>query len=548
MPDILSIPTISTSYVDVELDPRPATPTQQVQSQLASGWQPWQDVLLLRYGLLGSPSDAQDRLPPLETLPSPRATGLRPPNSRGFDRQFLLKEGTHPVVAPATPELSTLEIPLSRDTASVRNAWKDLSAGRWPLADEVRVADFLAAMDYPLARVEPGQIALRTAAGPSPFGKAGAQLMHIAVAAGDVPTKQRSPVYLTVALDISSSMNLGGRMDAARGSLLTMLDHLGPEDRLSLLLFNERHDFEIAAVGREQIVELRRMLTTLRGSGGTNLAAAMQRAASLAMGEVTHPDMQRKLVLLTDGRANLSPDTAETLGELMGDLRTRGLQWTIIDLSEGVEPDAQLLALGRASQASFHRAQEQEACRWLVTEELLGRSTVLASDVSLTVTFDPRAVASYRLIGHEPSRLAGLAPAEVTLDLHAGEVAGGVIEIWLRPNSHDDVAVATVQWREPATGEIQKKQRRISRLQFASSFAEAPLALQAAAIAAATGEALKQSPFLEPRARGLEHVRQLAGRVNPRLAEQEGYRQFVSLIEAAERFRTQHLVPYSTED
>jgi Ca-activated chloride channel family protein len=441
-----------------------------------------------------------------------------------------------------------LEIPLSRDTASVRNAWKDLSAGRWPLADEVRVADFLAAMDYPLARVEPGQIALRTAAGPSPFGKAGAQLMHIAVAAGDVPTKQRSPVYLTVALDISSSMNLGGRMDAARGSLLTMLDHLGPEDRLSLLLFNERHDFEIAAVGREQIVELRRMLTTLRGSGGTNLAAAMQRAASLAMGEVTHPDMQRKLVLLTDGRANLSPDTAETLGELMGDLRTRGLQWTIIDLSEGVEPDAQLLALGRASQASFHRAQEQEACRWLVTEELLGRSTVLASDVSLTVTFDPRAVASYRLIGHEPSRLAGLAPAEVTLDLHAGEDAGGVIEVWLRPNSHDDVAVASVQWREPATGEIQKKQRRISRLQFASSFAEAPLALQAAAIAAATGEALKQSPFQEPRSRGLEHVRQLAGRVNPRLAEQEGYRQFVSLIEAAERFRTQHLVPYSTED
>jgi Ca-activated chloride channel family protein len=546
LPEVLTVPTIPASLVGFTPDRVPLSPVEEVQSQLASGWQPWQDLLLLRYGLLGSPSDAQDRLPPLETLRAPSFSGLRPSLSRDFDRQFLLKEGVHPVVAPTSPELCTLQIPLSRDTTSMRAAWDSLRAGRWPEADEMHVADFLAALQVPLQSPAPGEVALRAAAGPSPFGKAGAQLLQVNVAVGDIPAAQRAPMYLTVALDISTSMNLAGRMDTARASLLTMLDQLGPEDRLSLLFFNERHDFEIAAVGREEIRELRGMLNSLKGAGGTNLAAAIQRAASLAMSEVSQPNIQRKLVLLTDGRANLSRDTQEALGQLMSELRERGVQWTIIDLGDGPEPDPQLLALAQASQAQLHRARNQQEGRWLLTDELLGRSTVLASEVTLTLTFDPRAVAAYRLVGHEPSRLAGLAPVVASLDLHAGEAVGGLVELWLRPNSQDDVAIATAQWREPTTGEVRHVIQRISRLQFAPSFAEAPLALQAAAIAAETGEVLKQSPFQGSRARALERVQLVASRVNPRLAESESYQRFVRFIEAAERLRTQRVVPDSS--
>jgi hypothetical protein len=193
----------------------------------------------------------------------------------------------------------------------------------------------------------------------------------------------------------------------------------------------------------------------------------------------------------------------------------------------------------------LQRSQNQSVSRWLLTDELIGHSTVLASDVALTVTFDPRAVAAYRLVGHEPSRLAGLEPAIVSLDLHAGEASGGLIELWLRPNTHDEVAVAKVQWREPSTGEPHVAEQRISRLQFAPSFAEAPLALQAAAIAAETGEVLKESPFHDSRSRGLEQVQQLAKRVHPRLAEHESYQRFVRLIDAAEQFRSQRVIPFS---
>jgi hypothetical protein len=80
-------------------------------------------------------------------------------------------------------------------------------------------------------------------------------------------------------------------------------------------------------------------------------------------------------------------------------------------------------------------------------------------------------------------------------------------------------------------------------LQFAPTFAEAPLSLQAAAIAAQTGEVLKGSPFAEVRNRGLAEVKNLALRVHPRLRDQESYRGFVSFVEAAERLRLDRVVP-----
>ncbi|HTN77650.1 MAG TPA: YfbK domain-containing protein, partial [Pirellulaceae bacterium] len=387
----------------------------------------------------------------------------------------------------------------------------------------------------------PEQLSILASAGPSPFGAplgtSPAQLLQVAVQAGPLAEVSRSPVHLTVALDISASMNMSGRLPAAKLALLHLLDELGPQDRLSLLLFNDRNAYEVIAARREHAASLRALLLQLEGAGGTDLAAAMQRAASLAMSEVDLPAVRRQLVVITDGRAHVSSGTLRSLSELLGDLTQQGLACSVVDVSSDEEPDEQLQKLMVAVPGKLHHARVAADCQWLLVEKLRGRTTMVAPDTTLQVTFDPQAVAAYRLIGHEPTRLAGLEPQAVSIDLRAGQVATGLFEVWLKPNSHDDVATAVVTWLDPASAEPRRSEQRISRLQFAPSFAEAALSLQAAAVAAQAGEVLKQSPFAASRNRDLQAVQELAARVNPRLAARGEFQRYLEVVQKAERVR-----------
>lgn len=534
-------PIAAADLIEVSTSRRPG-PAGEVATQLAQGWQPWRDLLVLRYGVLGSPSDVSDRLPPLEALPTPRSAGLRPPLVRGYDREFLLKQGVHPIVSPdAHAELKSLRIPLTLRRDSFDHAQQLVSDARWPEATEIHTADFLAAMDYPLPAAAPGQVAVIASAGPSPFGaplgNLAPQLLQVAVQAGPLVETNRAPVHLTVALDISASMNQGGRLRSAKAAVLQALDYLGPRDRLSLLLFNDKNQYEVLAASRDDVSSIRAVFARLQGAGGTNLAAALQRAATLAMGETDLSTPQRQLVLLTDGRAHLPAATLTRLGALLHDLQKQGLAWSVIDVSDETQADPQLLALTKQSGGKLHQAHDLTNCEWLLVEKMVGRSTIVAPDAKLEIVFDPRAVAAYRLIGHEPTRLAGLEPEHITLDLRAGQVATGLCELWLKPNAHDDVGRAIVTWNDPSSSEPRKVEQRISRLQFAPSFDEASLSLQAAAIAAETGEIFKQSPFAEQRQRGLQEVRALTARVHPRLAQRERFQQYLELIDAAQRVR-----------
>ncbi len=521
--------------------PQPG-PAGEVFQQLASGWQPWQDLLIARYNLLGSPSDAADRLPPLESVPSRSSQGLKPPLVRGYDRAFLLSQGVHPLVNPElNPELRTVRVPLDAATTSFEKAKQRLLSGRFPDRSEVRIAEVLAAMEYPLPRAATGKIGLVAAAGPSPFGATlgnlSPQLVQVAVQCGPVASASQYPMHLTVALDISASMNAGGRLAAAQVALDQALTSLGPEDRLSLLLFNDQNAYEVSRLTRDDAPQIRPMLAQLTGSGGTNLAGAIQQAASLAMSELDSPRTKRHLAIVTDGRANLPRETAGQLQELLGTLHHQGLAWSLIDLSDKPEPDTQFLALCATAGGKFCPTPDVADCQWLLVEKLLARSTMVAPDAKLEVVFNPQAVAAYRLIGHETTRLAGLEPELVTADLRAGQVATGLFEVWLKPNSQDDVAVAVLTWLDPASSEPRRVEQRISRLQFATSFAEASLALQAATIAAETGEALQQSPYVSNRGRVWADIRALAAQTNPRLAQRPSFQQFLELVDLAERVR-----------
>lgn len=120
-------------------------------------------------------------------------------------------------------------------------------------------------------------------------------------------TKERVPISLSLALDISDSMR-GQRMADARAALAKFLDSLlAEEDEASLLGFN--HEARLYEPWTTEKAGMRARLESIRPSGGTALYDAIDAALPLFEAR-QHP---RAAILVVSDGADTASDTTPTL-------------------------------------------------------------------------------------------------------------------------------------------------------------------------------------------------------------------------------------------
>jgi Mg-chelatase subunit ChlD len=511
-------------------------------SLVGSGLRPLDDAVLMRFGILGSPQYADDRLPEMDLPLLPAARGIEPPTVRGYDRAFFQKHRIFPPISPgASPQLARVSVPLVTDSDVLWRLARAVEEDRRLPANELRVEDFLAAMNFRLAPAPAGRAAIRTAAGPSPLGAAGASLLQVGVQTGSLADRPQQSTHLVLAIDLSSSMSWSGRLAMVQQGIDRLLDQLDDNDRLSLVVFHEQVVHQVELATKDDAPAIRDLLAALAPRGGTNLAAGIQHAASLAMLDGLPGGGAKRLVLITDSQAHLPPATLARLQGLLAVARDAGVRLDVIDLSDrgAVDPVLHQWAQNTGGDVRPVNTSRQLACS--LTEALAGGSPVVAFDAKLTLQFNPRAVAAYRLIGHEANALADVTPVAALADLAAGEAATALVELWLRPGDEDDVGHAELTWRD-ADGQPQRIGQRISRLQFAPTLAESALSLQQAAVASEIGqslrgtrEALREIGQRPAGGRGLASVLELAGRVHPQVRQRPDLQRILTLARQWEK-------------
>jgi len=251
------------------------------------------------------------------------------------------------------------------------------------------------------------------------------------------------------------------------------------------------------------------------------------------------------LVLATSNTDALTQPMTDALRPLLREAHAQGLDLQVLDLG-GTSESAALSGLLETAGGMVREVRSATDVRWALVEMLTGDSPLLATAAQLQVEFNPRAVAAYRLVGHEAISLGGLLSEDSTADLRVGEEATALFELWFYPNAGDELAVARLQWRDPRSSTTRHEAtQRISRIQFATSWEGTPLSLQAAALAAEAGEILRQGYGFEvpavgtyryrPKPRTLQEVLAVADRVSPALAGRPEFRRFLSVLEQAQR-------------
>lgn len=539
----LTDPTAVVYVSHTESDDSPLSgPAAQWLAGVQSGLRPWQDVLHLRYGLLGAQPRTEAVAEFAAITPSiPR--GIEPPAVRAFDRRFLLRQGVNPVVLPSAHEaLRISRVPLSTGTGSFDLTQKRLTESRWPSPAEVRVEDFLAAVDYRFPAPAPGSVGLTMSGGPSVFGQPlqnipSAKLLQIGVRAGDVPFRRLPATHLVIGLDASWAMQSGGRFDSARQAIRWLAGQLGMRDRLSLVVFRDSEVQLVEAVGRANVGELLFALERLEPRGTLNLGAGVQESISLALRNELDDRLTQRVALISSGGAVLPESSLSRLCELADEASSRDVGLLFLESNRVLGGDPALASLATAGRGDHRLLDSADDMRWALTEALTGDAPLVAPDAVLRITFNPRTVAGYRLLGHEPNAVSGASPARIETDLQAGQSATALFELWLLPGTEDEVAQAEVEWRDPRTGDKRIQRQSLGRLQFATQFNESSRALQQAALAAETAEVLRDSFFVQGKQHSVQHVIEASKGVSYELSKQADFRRFVVFLKDLERAR-----------
>lgn len=538
----------------VALDRRISQGAAGEMRQLQAGdFKPDDDVISLQWGALGAPDFGDSPFPDLERIAAPRAPGIDLPLVRGYDRVFWLKNGIHPPVSPAIhPLLATSRLALTNRTDSVELTRRRIAARRLPDAAEIRVEDFLAAVDYHFPRPARGAVAVHIAAGPALFQQQDHQLLQVGVKAGRAP-RTAAPAHLAVALDISTSMGTGGRLEIAKQAIAKLVQHVGPRDRISLVAFHHDVVQVVESLGRDQLDQLPPVTVPLEASGGDNLVGGLQQAVSVLLGSGLDDQFTRNLVVLTDGQTNLPPDAGKLAAGLFGVAQENGIKTTFVQIAALSGEPPFRSGLPDTGAVAWVQAQTTKDVLWRLVEGLTGGSVAVAGDPVIHVEFNPAAVQAYRLVGHGTLATSALESLTESTTLHNDEEATALYEVWLWPDRTEDVAWVRAQWRDPQTGgQRETPRQRVSRLQFGTSVGETPLSLQAAAAAAEIGKTLSGGYDFElsgaasfqyhKKSRDLRQLGQACQQLNPELESWVEFRDLVGLLPALDNIR-RHQAP-----
>ena len=205
--------------------------------------------------------------------------------------------------------------------------------------------------------------------------------------------ERRMPVNIALVLDRSGSMK-GQRLARAKEAAAMALDRLGLDDVISVVAYNHKVDVLVPATHARNQSHLKLPIERLTASGRTALYAGVKEG-----GRQVHEfsDLRRvsRVILLSDGLANVGPSKPSELAELGAKLAQDGISVTTIGL--GLQYNEDLMAkLALASDGNHAFARTPDDLVRIFNSEFGDVLSVVARDVVIHIDclpgFQPRRV------------------------------------------------------------------------------------------------------------------------------------------------------------
>ena len=200
------------------------------------------------------------------------------------------------------------------------------------------------------------------------------------------PSQTRTPVNVAFVIDRSGSMQ-GARIAQAREAAIMAINRLLPTDIASVVIFDHVVDVLVPAQPVSDPAHFTDLIQQVSVRGSTAIhAGVLQGAAEVA--RFKEARRLNRVVLLSDGQANIGPVRPEEFAALGRALLTQGISVSTIGLGLGYNEDL-MLQLARASDGNHAFAREPTDLVQIFNKEFDDVLGSCAQTVSVDVELKP---------------------------------------------------------------------------------------------------------------------------------------------------------------
>ncbi len=148
---------------------------------------------------------------------------------------------------------------------------------------------------------------------------------------------ERTPANIAIVLDKSGSMR-GDKLKNAKKAARMAVDLLSENDILSIISYDTTVNVLVPATKVSDRRAIRRAIDRMGADGRTALFAGVSKGAA-EIKKFLNKDRVNRVILLSDGQANVGPSSPSELGDLGASLSKDGITVTTIGLGTGYNED-----------------------------------------------------------------------------------------------------------------------------------------------------------------------------------------------------------------
>lgn len=274
---------------------------------------------------------------------------------------------------------------------------------------------------------------------------------------------QRAPMNVALVIDRSGSMSSYGRIENARLAAQMAVDRLGPDDILSVVSYDNRVDVEVPAGKVEDRGRIKARIERLSPRGSTAIHAGLLAGAS-EVRKFKSSDRVNRIVLISDGLANVGPSRPQDFVDLGRELASEGITVSTIGLGNDYNEDL-MAGLARAADGGHVFVQESAELAGFLAREFDDAQGIVGQEVEIIIRLRD---------GVKPLRSLGRAAQAETrkISYKVGALVGGVEQVLvdeievseaLAANAGEArIADVTVNYKDVASGQRHSETRDVS--------------------------------------------------------------------------------------
>jgi Ca-activated chloride channel family protein len=242
---------------------------------------------------------------------------------------------------------------------------------------------------------------------------------------------RRAPVNVAVVIDKSGSMS-GQKIARAKEAAITAIDRLNPNDIVSVVTYDTKVRVIVPATKVSDKHYIFNKIQCISAGGSTALYAGVAKGGQ-EIRKFLDENRVNRLILLSDGLANVGPQTPHALGDLGKRLIRDGISVSTIGLGLGYNEDLMTELAYKSDGSHYFVENSNDLCR--IFEQEFGKAmTAVAQQIEIEIHCEP-GIRPVRILGRE-GHIDGQKVKLMVNQLYSEYQKYAILEVEVQPFKH----------------------------------------------------------------------------------------------------------------